>query len=162
MTTQPLQNLPRRAALTLTSLFQLTHYILQLISRWTPPHKTGLYTYTIAKTTELAFFCITGYGFVERERDFRIGGHVICGRGIDVLLWWAVAMSAAIVLGDVQGCTDGRFSVLQLLVVDGVLVGGMVSRRVSWVERGAGGGDERVEGEKKEEASWGERKGVIV
>jgi hypothetical protein len=87
------------------------------------------------KIFETAFFALSSYNFVERNRDFRIGRHVIRGQGIDWLLWCVVVWSVGVVRNDVQGDVDGLWSLWQLLVVDVVVVLEQFRRDVTWIER---------------------------
>ena len=135
MDKKSLTKLTRRCALTLITLLQSAHCILYLLDRWTPPRKQHPYLCTVAKIFETGFFALTSYSFVERNRDFRIGRHVIRGLGIDWLLWCVVVWSIGVVRNDVQGDADGLWSLWQLLVVDVVVILEQFRRDVTWTER---------------------------
>jgi hypothetical protein len=135
MDKKSLTKLTRRLALTLITLLQTTHCILYLLDRWNPPQKPHPYLCTAAKLFETAFFALSSYSFVERNRDFRIGRHVIRGQGIDWLLWCVVVWSIGVVRNDVQGDADGLWSLWQLLIVDVVVVLEQFRKDVTWTER---------------------------
>jgi hypothetical protein len=136
MNRKSLTKLTRRTALTLITLLQTTHCILYLLDRWTPPRKPHPYLCTAAKIFETGFFALTSYSFVEHNRDFRIGRHVIRGQGIDWLLWCVVVWSVGVVRNDVQeGHVDGLWSLWQLLVVDVVVALEQFRGDVTWIER---------------------------
>lgn len=90
---------------------------------------------TSAKIFEVGFFALTSYSFVERNRDFRIGRHVIHGLWIDWLLWCVVVWSIGLVRNDVQGDADGLWSLFQLLTLDVVVILEQFRKDVTWIER---------------------------
>ena len=156
MDRRSLTKLTRRVALTLITLLQSAHCILYLLDRWTPPRKPHPYLCTVAKIFEAGFFALTGYSFVERHRDFRIGRHVIRGLGVDWLLWSVVVWSIGVVRNDAQGSADGLWSLWQLLAVDVVVVLEQFRGDVTWTEREdgcerVGSGDDGKGGEVGEE-----------
>lgn len=135
MDRKSLTKLTRRFALTLITVLQCAHCVLYLIDRWTPPRKRHPYLCTAAKIFEVGFFALTSYGFVERNRDFRTGRHVIHGLWIDWLLWCVVIWSIGLVRNDVQGHADGWWSLCQLWIVDVVLILEQFKKDVTWIER---------------------------
>ena len=108
MDRKSLTKLTRRVALTLITLLQSAHCILFLLDRWTPPRKQHPYLCTVAKIFETGFFALTSYSFVERNRDFRIGRHVIRGLGMIGCCgaWWsgALGLSGTMCRGTQMGC----------------------------------------------------------
>ena len=125
----------RRSALTLITLLQCAHSVLYLIDRWTSPRESHPYLCTVAKIFETCFFALTSHSFVERNRDFRIGRHVIQGWWIDWLLWCVVVWSIGLVRNDAQGDTYGWWSLCQSLIVDVVVILEQFKKDVTWIER---------------------------
>lgn len=133
----------RRAAFALIIFCQLTHFPLQVHHIWTFPRRTLPKTSTLAKVTELCYITICSYKISECSVDVKLGRVLICGWGIEALLWGIAVWSVALVGLDVWWIESAVMSLSQLCAVDVLMWTEMLSSAVGLVEReGAGEGED--------------------